>query len=221
MDNPVADTGEIVANAADSGVIVQEQPQAEHVPEMVPVTALQAERRDRQQLQEQNRMLQDHVALMQANQAPPAPKPDEYAGLSDDDVLTVGEAKKFLGKIESNYKTSVAELSAQQKYSDYNEVVSKYLPDVINKNPALKTTLQNDENRYELAYFLAKNSDSYRDATNEVKKSTQAQLLVENGQRTGNLSAVGSAAPQAQVSNIKSMSDDDFMKMANKNLGRF
>ena len=188
---------------------------------MVPLTALQAVRREKQQTEEQNRMLQDHLSLMQANQAPQATKQDEYEGLSDDDVLTVGEAKKFLGKIENNYKTSVAELSAQQKYSDYNEVVTKYLPDVVKQNPALRTTLQNDENRYELAYFLAKNSDSYREATHEVKKSTEAQRIVENGQRPGSLSAVGSAAPQSQVSNIRNMSDDDFMKMANRNLGRF
>lgn len=221
MDTTVADTGDLVANAADSGLAVQEQPQAVQPEEMVPLAALQAERRDRQQAQDQNKMLQDHLSLMQANQTPQAPKQDEYEGLSDDDVLTVGEAKKFLGKIENNYKTSVAELSAQQKYSDYNDVVTKYLPDVVKKNPALRTTLQNDENRYELAYFLAKNSDSYREATHEVKKSTEAQRIVENGQRPGSLSAVGSAAPQSQVSNIRNMSDDDFMKMANRNLGRF
>jgi len=223
MEDQVENTGEIVASAADSGVDLQEQSQTEEVkaPEMVPVTALQAERRERQQLQEQMRMLQDHVSLMQANQTPQATRQDEYEGLSDDDVLTVGEAKKFLGKIENNYKTSVAELSVQQKYSDYNEVVSQYLPEVIKKNPALKTTLQQDENRYELAYFLAKNSDSYRDANKQVKKSTEAQRIVENGQRAGNLSAVGSAAPRSQVSNMKAMSDADFMKMANRNLGRF
>jgi hypothetical protein len=35
------------------------------------------------------------------------------------------------------------------------------------------------------------------------------------------LSAVGSTSPQSQVSNVKNMSDTDFMKMANRNLGRF
>jgi hypothetical protein len=220
-DTTVVNTGETVANAADSGANVLDQSQASQEQDMVPVTALQAERRERQQLQEQNRMLQDHMSLMQANNAPQAPAPDQYEGLADDDVLTVGEAKKFLGKIENNYKTSVAELSVQQKYSDYNDVVTKYLPDVVKKNPALKATLQNDDNRYELAYFLAKQSDSYRENTREVKKSTEAQRIVDNGQRAGNLSAVGSSAPQSPVSNMKNMSDADFMKMANRNLGRF
>ncbi len=225
MENPVAETGEQAADAAGPEVVVQEQPQAEQIqeqqPEMVPVTALQAERRERQQLQEQMKMLQDHVSLMQANQQQPAQKQDEMAGLSDDDVLTVGEAKKFLGKIQHNYQTSVEELRVQQKYPDYNETVTKYLPDVVAKNPALKTTLQNDANRYELAYFLAKNSDSYRNEHKEEKKSTDAQRIVENSQKAGSLSAVGSTAPQSQISNYKNMSDSDFMKMANRNLGRF
>ena len=157
MEDPVAETGETVAVAAEPGAVVLEQPQAEQPQEMVPVSALQAERRERQQLQEQNKLLQDHMALIQANPSSPTPpKQDEMAGMSDDDVLTVGEAKKFMGRIQQNYQASVEELKVQQKYSDYNDVVTKYLPDVINKNPVLKATIQNDPNRYELAYYLAK-----------------------------------------------------------------
>ncbi len=220
MEDPVAETGEMVVDAAGPEVAVQEQSQAEHTPDMVPVTALQAERRERQQLQEQMKMLQDHVSLMQANQQQ-APKQEDDLGLTDDDVLTVKEAKKLLGQVQQNYQSSVEELRVQQKYNDYNDVVTKYLPDVIAKNPALKATLQNDPNKYELAYFLAKNSDSYRDNKHEAKKSADAKRIVENGNRAGNLSAVGSTSPQSQVSNFRNMSDDDFMKMANKNLGRF
>lgn len=222
MEPEVIETGEITG-AADPEAAVQEQPQAEqeHQPEMVPVTALQAERRERQQLQEQMKMLQDHVALMQSNQQPQAQNQEDSLGLADDDVLTVGEAKKFLGQMQQNYQSSVEELRVQQKYSDYNEVVNKYIPDVIAKNPALKTTLQNDANRYELAYFLAKNSDGYRNDHHERKKSADAQRIVENSKKAGNLSAVGSTAPQSQVNSYKNMSDEEFMKIANRNLGVF
>ncbi len=222
MDTPVAESGEIVAVAAEPEAVGSVQPQAEaqaEQPEMVPVTALQAVRRESQQLKEQNKLMQDHMALMQANQTQALPKQEEMPGLADDDVLTVGEAKKFLGKIEQNYQTSVEELRVQQKYPDYNEVVTKYLPDVVGKNPSLKSTLQNDPNRHELAYFLAKNSEPYREATHEVKKSAEARRIVDNGNRAGNLSAVGGTAPQSQVSNIKNMSDADFLKMAAKNRG--
>ena len=218
MDYPVAETGETVAVAAEPEHAAQEQPPAAPQEEMVPLSALQAERRDRQQAQEQNKLLQDHVTLIQSNPAPPK---DEMSNMSDDDVLTVGEAKKFLGQIQQNYQTSVEELRVQTKYSDYNEVVTKFLPDVVKENPSLQATLKNDPNRYELAYYLAKNSDSYRGTKHVAKKSADAQRIVENGQRAGSLSAVGSTAPQSQVSNMRNMSDADFMKMANKNLGHF
>lgn len=222
MDTQIVETGEVSTDAAGPVDVAPEQPAAEQQPEMIPVAALQAERRERQQLQEQNKMLQDHMALMQSNQqTQAAPKQDEYAGLSDDDVLTVGEAKKFLGSMEQKNQATIAELRVQQKYADYNDVVTKYLPEVVSKNPSLAATLQSDPNKYELAYYLAKNSDSYRSTKHETKKSSDAQRIVENGQRAGNLSAVGSTSPQSVVSNIKNMSDADFMKMANRNMGRF
>lgn len=219
MDNQVEDTGELMASDAAGPEDAVVETQAEAQQEMVPVSALQAERANRQQLQEQMKMLQDHIALIQANQkqAHTAPEPT----LADDDILTVGEAKKYLSQMQQNYQMSVEELRVQQKYQDYNEVVSKYLPEVINKNPALKATLTNDPNRYELAYFFAKNSDSYRDANKRTKKSAEAQRIVENSNRAGNLSSVGSTAPKSQVSAYKHMSDEEFMKIANKNLGYF
>lgn len=218
METPV-DTGENVTEAA-APVAHEAHAQTEPTQESVPVAALQAERKERQQLQEKLKVLEDHLVLMQSNAQQQA-KPQEMDGLSDDDVLTVGEFKKALGQKEQQYKMDIEELRVSRKHPDYDEVVTKYLPDVIKANPALKTTLQNDPNRYELAYFLAKNSDSYRNATHERKKSKDAQRIVENSQRAGSLSAVGSTAPQGSVSSYKNMSDDEFMKMANRNRGQF
>ena len=215
----VENTGETMASDAAGHEDGNEGVHADTAQEMVPVSALQAERANRQQLQEQVKMLQDHVALVQANQRQAPQEP--VSNLSDDDILTVGEAKKYISQMQQNYQMSVEELRAQQKYQDYNEVVSTYLPEVINKNPALKSTLQNDPNKYELAYFLAKNSESYRDANKRTKKSAEAQRMVDNSNRAGNLSSVGSTAPKSQVAAYKHMSDDEFMKMANKNLGYF
>jgi len=217
MEDQVENTGEEALGAAvpEGG---NEEALASPAEEMVPVSALQAERANRQQLQEQMKMLQDHVALVQANQSQAVP---QESALSDDDILTVGEAKKYISQLQQNYQTSVEELRVQQKYQDYDEVVAKHLPEVINKNPALKSTLQNDPNKYELAYFLAKNSDSYRETNKRSKKSADAQRIVENSNRAGNLSSVGSPAPKSQVSAYKNMSDEEFRKLANKNRGAF
>lgn len=220
MEHQVQQAGEYSGDAADPTAVEVEQSQAEQqAAEMVPVTALQAERRERQQLQEQMKMLQDHMSLMQANNTPQAPAQDENFGMADDDVLTVGEAKKFMSKLQTQYQTSVEEIRVQQKYPDYDKIVKEFLPDVIKVNPALRTTLENDPNRYELAYFLAKNSDSYREKNHTAKKSSDAERIVQNGMQAGNLSSMGSNAPTQQPSAYKNMSDSDFFALANKNRG--
>jgi hypothetical protein len=221
MEPPVENTGEIAMDAAGPEVVSQEQTQAEAVqekaPEMVPVTALQAERRERQQLQEQKKILEDHVALLRSNQGSNPQEKNEAQGLADDDVLTYGDVKGLLGDIRQRTE----EQRMRDKYQDYEETVTKYLPKVIEENPALRSTLLNDENRYYLAYKLAKTSDAYREDNKVVKRSADAQRIVENSQKAGSLSSVGSTAPQSQVSSYKNMSDADFMKMANRNMGRF
>ena len=213
------DTG-VVTVAAEPEFFEQEQPQAEQQAEMVPVTALQAERRERQQLQDQMKMMQDHMSLMQANQARQPAQQDEMDGMSDDDVLTVGEAKKFMSKLDSQYKMNINELKMTQKYPDYQNIVTQYLPDVLKQNPSLRESLINSQD-YELAYYLAKNSDSYKKNHKQVKQNADAERIVQNAQRAGSLSSVGQTSPMSEAKRYKDMSDADFKKQAQKNLGYF
>ena len=120
-----------------------EQPQAAAVPpeasfsahpdqdRVVPLTALEAERAKRQQLEEDNRMMREHFALMQAQQAtprPPAPPSnDEFAGLQDTDGITVGDLKKHSQRLASQFGMTLEELRMSQKHPDYQEVVTNYL----------------------------------------------------------------------------------------------
>jgi hypothetical protein len=154
----------------------------------VPLEALQAERAQRQNLQEELRVIRDHIALMQSQQSQPqATQKDEFDGVSEDDVLTVGELKKILSNKENQYQTSIQELKMAQKHPDYEQVVTQYLPEVLNQNPGLRKTLQSSQD-YELAYHLAKNSDAYRASSKQVKKSADAERIVQNAGQAGSLS---------------------------------
>ena len=82
----------------------------------------------------------------------------------------------------------------------------------------MKTTLQKSQD-YELAYFLAKNSDNYRKENKRSKKSADAQRIVENSQRAGTLSSMGATSPISQAKRYKDMSDAEFKQEVNKNLG--
>lgn len=209
-----------IAEAAVQPDLSNSQPvqQAEQ-DNMVPVAALQAERRERQQLQESLKMMQDHMALLQANQAQAQKKQDDFSGLSDNDVLTVGEAKKFISDFARKQEMQVEELKIAQTHPDYNEVVRKYLPEVLKNDPELKDVIMSAPNPYKAAYHLAKRSDSYLTDQRATQRSPEAKQAVANMQRPGNLSSLGAAPVASSAGNYKQMSDTDFMKLANKNLG--
>ena len=183
----------------------------------VPLSALQSERSKRQSVEDDLRMIKDHLALNQVRQSQPPPKND-FEGLEDGDVMTVGEFKKLSGSMANQFKMTIEELKMAQKNPDYQEVITKYLPDVLKQNPGLQSTLQKTQD-YELAYYLAKNSDSYRSENKRSKKSADAQRIVENANRAGSLSSTGSTSPISQAKRYKDMSDEDFKQAVARNLG--
>jgi predicted DNA-binding protein (MmcQ/YjbR family) len=197
----------------------QEQPQEKE--QYVPLSALQSERAQRQQKEQEAQLLRDNLSLLQANmsyQQQPQQQKDEFDGLSENDVLTVGEAKKFMSQFNRQYQLSLEELRMTQKYPDYQDVVTRYLPEVLKTNPRLQDSLRSTQD-YELAYYLAKNSDNYKKETKSRKVNADAARIVQNSQSTGSLSSMGSTSPISQTKRYKDMSDDDFMKEVHKNLG--
>lgn len=222
MEDETNVSGEHVEAAAPVDHVDQEShAEAQDTSKNVPLDALQAERAERQRLQDELRMIKDHISLMQANQQKPQPpQKDEWDGMSDDDVLTVGEFKKALTQKEQQYNMSLQELRMTQKYPDYQETISKYLPEVIKQNPGLRDSLQKTQD-YELAYYLAKNSDSYKAEHKKAKRNADAEKMVQNASQPGTLSGVGNTSPLNQARRYKEMSDADFAKVVNKNMGYF
>lgn len=187
----------------------------------VPVEALQAERQQRQAIEEKLQAIENHLSLMQSqNKQQELSQQDEMASLNDDDVLTVGEAKKFLQQMNAETQISLQEMKVQQKYPDYQEVVTKYLPDIIKEKPWLADNLRKTQD-YELAYDLAKNSEAYKKQHRQQRKNADAEAILRNAEQSGALSSVGHTSPVSEAKRYNQMSDSDFMKLANTNLGHF
>ena len=189
--------------------VVEEKAEAEQQKDeqLVPLSALQSERALRQQKEQEIQLMKENSELWKAN----IQKEDE---LSDDDVLTVREAKRALRQ----YQLSIEELRVAQKYPDYQEVVSKFLPEIIKNNPKFRSTLETTQD-YELAYYLAKNSDAYRSTEKKKQVHSDAERIVQNSQKPGSLSSGGSASSIAQVKRYKDMSDEEFANVVSRNLG--
>ena len=185
----------------------------------VPLDALEAERAQRQSLQEELRMIKDNMQLMQQQFAQPVQQQkNDFDSLQEDDVLTVGEAKKFISQMNKQYQTSLDEIKISQRHPDYSEVVTKYLPEVIKQNPGLANTLKQTQD-YELAYYLAKNSDAYKKTNRKVKVNEDAERIVQNSSRAGSLSSLGQNTPISEARRWKDMSDDEFRQKVSQNMG--
>ena len=202
---------------------MQSQGEATQENRQVPLDALQSERAERQRLQDELKMMQENMQLMMAQQSQkhdPVQQKEDFSGLSDEDVLTVGEFKKAISQRENQYRMSIEELKMTQQHPDYQEVVTKYLPEVLKQNPSLRQTLESTQD-FRLAYHLAKTSDAYKSEHKKVKKNADAERIVQNAQRAGSLSSVGQTSPISEAKRYKDMSDQDFRKLMNKNLGHF
>jgi len=190
----------------------------------VPLAALQSERAKRQELEERVKVMSDHMSLMQANaqmyQQQQPNVEEQKPKLSKDDVLTYGEFEELLSARESAYKQNIAELRMAQKYKDYEDVISKYLPEVLKQSPQLRATLQQSQD-YELAYYLAKNSDAYKAESKQTKKNADVERILKNAEQPGSLSSIGSATAKSTAKKFKDMSDEEFSTLANRNRGYF
>lgn len=200
---------------------IQQEAQLEQVEkeQMVPLSALQSERAQRQQKEQEAQFYRENLELFKANLGLQKPK-EGIEALSDNDVLTVGEVKKLYSEANRQTQLSIEELRMTQKYPDYQDVITKHLPEVLKTNPRLQRTLENSYD-FELAYHLAKNSDSYRAEIKKKNIHADAERIVQNSKQAGSLSSVGSTSPISTAKRYRDMSDDDFMSEVNKNLGYF
>lgn len=206
------ETGEI-RNAADSQETVSESQTVQE--RMVPLSALEDERAKRQRLEEEQRYIKEQwLAQQQKSQ----PQKNEFDGLEDSDIMTVGEFKKISKQIKEEFSTSLKEIQMTHKYPDYVEVIGTYLPDIVKNHPHLKDTLLKTQD-YELAYFLAKNSDAYRQDQQNKNKNQDAERILKNTQQAGSLASVGASTPVSQMKRYKDMSDEEFRKEVAKNMG--
>jgi hypothetical protein len=210
-------SGETVEAAVQQDEVkLEAQPEQEEKEKMVPLSALQSERAQRQQKEQEAQMLRDNLALLQANMSQQQ-KPVEQSDDNDSDVLTVGEAKKFMEKFNKNYELSLDEMRMMQKHPDYQEVITKFLPEILKNNPRIQKTLRESQD-YELAYYLAKNSDAYKE-TGKGKTHSDAEKIIKNAQKTGSLTSAGTASSITQTKRYKDMSDEEFEKEMSRNMG--
>lgn len=185
---------------------------------------------EKREYQVQLEMLRANLAQQQYQKQPePVQSKRMFDGMKEDDVPNVAEIRAEMNREwaqkEQVYQAKLEELQVQQQHPDYAEVIEKYALPLVKQKPHLAEGLQGASNKALFAYELGKMAQQMQGqqviqqkAAEVVQRSENAQRMVENSRKPGTLSQAGGQAALSKADYFASMSDQEFMKMATKNL---
>ncbi len=172
--------------------------------------------------------LRQNLELLRANfqqQQPPAvsqPEPKKFLeGMGDHEVPNVSEIRKAFEQREADYQMRLEELQVQQSHPDYAEVLEKYTAPLLKQKPHLAEGIYGARNKALFAYELGKMAQGQQQIVpvEKTQPSVTAQKIVENAKKPGSIAQAGGQSVLSKADYYATMSDQEFMKMAAKNLG--
>lgn len=182
------------------------------------VDRMKAEREaEKKEYQLQLDMLRANLA--QQNSAQSQPQERKFLdGMKEEDIPNVGELRREWEQKEAQYQSRLEELQVAQQYPDYAEVMEKHLSPLVKQKPHLIEGIQGARNKALYAYELGKMAQQMQGQKVESTRSENAQRIVENAKKPGTLSQAGGQGALSKADYYASMSDQEFMRMAGRNL---
>ena len=176
---------------------------------MVPVSAVQDERKKRHASESDNSYLRGQIAAMQAQQKPPVEKEDArklFDGKDKDDLISVGKVSSAFETMEKNFDTKMtvlqnqtqatnALMTARSTHKDFDQVAhfcmeeSKTDPElagIINSTPL--------ENRAAVIYRLGKSTAAYSEHTQTNRSQDIKDKINDNAKKPGVSASAGPTA---------------------------
>lgn len=167
-------------------------PREEHVP----LSALQKERRKRQEIEQELRW---HKEQMMRQSAPIAQEPD--------DSLQEPATREDLGKFKQDFKKEVKREVYESEWIRNNPErvadISDKLPEFLKQRPHLARAIEDAPNRYEEAWLLM-------DALTPKQKSALKPAPLSKKDTPGNPGSVPKAAAMNQSVDVMAMNDSEF-----------
>lgn len=180
-------------------VVVAEQPnvdqhQNDHIEEekTVPLKALQAERRKRQEAEYQTKWLQEQLEAAQKR------SPEESN--DSEELLTRGDYAKMSQSQLQEFKRQTLEESFRSQHPEIEEAIQNDLPEILKKKPWLAHAIQNSPNRYQTAFEIIQD---YKPRSQNVSKR-----LEENQNKPGSPAGIGKSGSVQK--SVNQMSKKEF-----------
>lgn len=153
-----------------------------------------------------------------------ATKEDAYSALdwdSSSDVKKAFDAIRHENHtLRSEIKDALTAIETKTQRQDWNSMVTQHVPQLTSKNPIFAEMIQKVSNPYEAAYLLAElNAKANQPAQGNMTQNSQnGQRALDNAQKPQTLASVGGQGQLSAADYYASMSDEDFMKIAGRNL---
>lgn len=125
---------------------------------------------------------------------------DPYAGLSDDDIITVADYKK----INSQQMRQIASDQVPQQFSDFNEVI-KLVDEYVKENPAAEAAIMNSPNPRLTAYQMVKSSMLYHKNISQTNNKDNVQKALDNSKKPISSQSLGTTSPLNDMQKYEKM----------------
>lgn len=164
-------------------------------PKTVPLAALEAERKKRQEAEAQNRLYQDYVERMKADTQVEEPEEDA------EELLNRGQFKQEQQAAKREIREEV--------YKDMNpkamEQIKQYLNTILEKKPWLSDSIKNSDNRYARAFEIVEDYKHLVDAKPTFRTGNEGARIVQNANKPGSPTQVAKASPTSGQAYLKSI----------------
>ncbi len=174
---------------------------------------------ERREYQLQIDLLRANMTQAQAAQNQPKER-EMFDGLDKDYVPNVEEIRREWSNRENAYQARLEELEFQSTHPDYAEVMTKYAIPLVRQKPHLAEGLRSAGNKALFAYELGKMAQQLETnrAPAEPQVSPKAERIVQNSKQPGHVSSVGGQSVLSKTDYYATMSEEEFYKIASKNL---
>lgn len=152
----------------------------------------------------------------------PQPTQDAYAALDLDDSRDVRKAFDAIRyenqSLRSEIKDALTAIETKTQRQDWNSMVTQHVPQLTSQNPIFAEMISKVSNPYEAAYLLAELNARGTAPQQRPPDNVNGQRALANASKPQTLSSVGGQGQLSAADYYASMSDEDFMKIAGKNL---
>lgn len=126
-------------------------------------------------------------------------------------------------RLKNEFHDQLKALEAKANHSDWSTQVTQHVPQLTSKNPIFAEMIRNTSNPYEAAYLLAElnaraSGQTQQQVPQEPSVNVNAQRAIANAQKPHSAASIGGQGTLNNADHYASMSDEDFMKIAARNL---